>query len=85
VPAEGMYKGHLKICAGIEAMQLACMNDPRTHTIFYPLVVCTTAGQPIHLKFISQSPPKNTCKLTWLVLGGDPPARSHRVEQFTAL
>ena len=25
------------------------------------------------------------CKLTWLVLGGDPVARSHRVEQFTAL
>ena len=25
------------------------------------------------------------CKLTWLVLGGDPAARSHRVEQFTAL
>ena len=27
-----------------------------------------------------------TCrKLSWLVLGGDPVARSHRVEQFTAL
>ena len=25
------------------------------------------------------------CKLTWLVLGGDPAARSHRVEQFNAL
>ena len=24
-------------------------------------------------------------KLTWLVLGGDPAARSRRVEQFTAL
>ncbi len=24
-------------------------------------------------------------KLTWLVLGGDPAARFHRVEQFTAL
>ena len=24
-------------------------------------------------------------KLAWLVLGGDPAARSHRVEQFTAL
>ena len=24
-------------------------------------------------------------KLTWLVFGGDPAARSHRVEQFTAL
>ena len=24
-------------------------------------------------------------KLTWLVLGGDPAARSYRVEQFTAL
>ena len=27
----------------------------------------------------------NMSKLTWLVLGGDPVARSHRVEQFTAL
>ena len=27
----------------------------------------------------------NMLKLTWLVLGGDPVARSHRVEQFTAL
>ena len=25
------------------------------------------------------------CKLTWLVLGGDPAARSHKVEQLTAL
>ena len=24
-------------------------------------------------------------KLTWLVVGGDPAARSHKVEQFTAL
>jgi hypothetical protein len=28
---------------------------------------------------------RQTIKLTWLVLGGDPAARSHRVEQFTAL
>ena len=27
----------------------------------------------------------NACKLTWLVLGGDPAVRSRRVEQFTAL
>ena len=26
-----------------------------------------------------------SCKLTWLVLGGDPAARSQWVEQFTAL
>ena len=25
------------------------------------------------------------CKLAWLVVGGDPAARSHRVEQFNAL
>ena len=31
------------------------------------------------------SPAPLCCKLTWLVLGGDPAARSHRVEQFTAL
>ena len=28
---------------------------------------------------------KHVSKLTWLVLGGDPAARSRRVEQFTAL
>ena len=28
---------------------------------------------------------RKVIKLTWLVLGGDPAARSHRVEQFTAL
>ena len=28
---------------------------------------------------------RKAIKLTWLVLGGDPAARSHRVEQFTAL
>ena len=28
---------------------------------------------------------RHVCKLTWLVLGGDPVDRSHRVEQFTAL
>ena len=27
----------------------------------------------------------HACKLTWLALGGDPAARSRRVEQFTAL
>ena len=41
---------------------------------------------------VSQNARKKGCvskasevKLTWLVLGGDPVARSHRVEQFTAL
>ena len=29
--------------------------------------------------------PEAWFKLTWLVLGGDPAARSHRVEQLTAL
>ena len=29
--------------------------------------------------------PLHACKLTWLVLGGDPAVRSRRVEQFTAL
>ena len=28
---------------------------------------------------------KDVSKLTWLVLGGDPAARNHRGEQFTAL
>ena len=52
--------------------------------------LCTVTGSlamVLHL-----SPGKAICgtncnmlKLTWLVLGGDPVARSHRVEQFTAL
>jgi len=32
-----------------------------------------------------QQAPMAYVKLTWLVLGEDPAARSHRVEQFTAL
>ena len=28
---------------------------------------------------------RKAIKLTWLVLGGDPAARSHRVEHFSAL
>ena len=36
--------------------------------------------------FLTATPVQRTIgKLTWLVLGGDPAARSHRVEQFTAL
>ena len=37
------------------------------------------------LKIFIQCNLRIHCKLTWLVLGGDPAARSHRVEQFTAL
>ena len=33
----------------------------------------------------TMAPAEVLCKLTWLVLGGDPAARSHRVEQLTAL
>ena len=33
----------------------------------------------------TMAPAQVLCKLTWLVLGGDPAARSHRVEQLTAL
>ena len=38
-----------------------------------------------HLICVSKPCAVGFCKLTWLVLGEDPAARSHRVEQFTAL
>ena len=38
-----------------------------------------------HLLSMDQGIPNMKFKLTWLVLGEDPAARSHRVEQFTAL
>ena len=34
---------------------------------------------------LTKSSLRKVTKLTWLVLGGDPAARSHRVEHFTAL
>ena len=34
---------------------------------------------------LTKSSLRKVIKLTWLVLGGDPAARSHRVEHFTAL
>ena len=40
------------------------------------------SGMPTPLLTLVRS--TRVIKLTWLVLGGDPAARSHRVEQFTA-
>ena len=34
---------------------------------------------------MTKSSLRKVIKITWLMLGGDPAARSHRVEQFTAL
>ena len=45
----------------------------------------TDAAHQIKRPKWSPSSRTTLCKLTWLVLGGDPAARSHRVEQFTAL
>ena len=58
-------------------------NRTQTHqasTNIAALATCTpTTQSPQHI------PKQFFFKLTWLVLGGDPAARSHRVEQFTAL
>ena len=39
----------------------------------------------VYFKKLVRPYPEVCFKLTWLVLGGDPAARSHRVEQLTAL
>ena len=45
----------------------------------------STISIDLKLEQPTSLPPAGTSKLTWLVLGGDPAARSHRAEQFTAL
>ena len=40
---------------------------------------------PVNVPLRNRNGRGRNVKLTWLVLGGDPAARSHRVEQFTAL
>ena len=58
-------------------LQLACLSDIallKTQKRIADFRHC------LHERIAHQS-----CKLTWLVLGGDPAARSHRVEQLTAL
>ena len=42
-------------------------------------------AQSKHFRKSGLQPGLANFKLTWLVLGEDPAARSHRVEQFTAL
>ena len=53
------------------------------------VIVCVTAPFAKRAKIVSKhvytDAAMNIVKLTWLVLGGDPAARSHRVEQLTAL
>ena len=49
---------------------------PRTASLKPPSLV---------ILFCAPTDASTRFKLTWLVLGGDPAARSHRVEQFTAL
>ena len=46
----------------------------------------TVVAVVLHQSYFQSNVRDHICsKLTWLVLGGDPVARSHRVEQFTAL
>ena len=70
-------------CERLPTTDFATATPPRTgrNTTTAPNCKHATANR-------IQGPAANkstTCKLTWLVLGGDPAARSHRVEQFTAL
>ena len=69
----------------------ACSAQP-SKTIRTSLVVSLFWVFSMRLVIKSKTIIPNICslgskshKLTWLVLGGDPVARSHRVEQFTAL
>ena len=64
---------HIWIPFGDHPLKLELRRGLRKET-----AACTTDGRHV---------PSRTelCKLTWLVLGEDPAARSHRVEQFTAL
>ena len=59
-------------------LQLACLSDIAL------LKNSTSASRILDIVCMRESHTK-VCKLTWLVLGGDPAARSHRVEQLTAL
>ena len=51
----------------------------------WQLVVLALTHQVCRECFLPERRFARSCKLTWLVLGEDPAARSHRVEQFTAL
>ena len=46
---------------------------------------CSATHRLCNVPAVRASTVAAICKLTWLVLGEDPAARSHRVEQFTAL
>ena len=48
-------------------------------------LVCCDTHQVCKLFYVHSGRFTQSFKLTWLVLGEDPAARSHRVEQFTAL
>jgi hypothetical protein len=52
---------------------------------FIPALAAMTTGHDIHMLTLIEAVGTEMFKLTWLVLGEDPAARSHRVEQFTAL
>ena len=56
-----------------------------THCHYVGCCVGMCARVHAHINAEEQSLAAHAVKLTWLVLGGDPAARSHRVERFTAL
>ena len=66
---------------GLAADLMNCWGSPLTE--WFAATICThiTCFLLCLYSFSCQW----LCKLTWLVLGEDPAARSHRVEQFTAL
>ena len=71
-PDKGLA-GKITKVSSLEALVACC---------FHIVIVKMPLGKFSNLNASKLHP---VCKLTWLVLGGDPAARSHRVEQFTAL
>ena len=74
---------------GFPFLVLSLSFLPALFLLFFKIVYTSrslhvTALAGNFLVFDKQRTP-NLGKLTWLVLGEDPAARSHRVEQFTAL
>ena len=67
-----------RLCQRLGTRALVCVFVARSKSSFEKQRV----GK---LKMLIQCNLRIHCKLTWLALGGDPAARSHRVEQFTAL
>ena len=66
--------------------EACCTRHDATHSPHYCITSASyTETALLYNKQAELDRNDSFCKLTWLVLGGDPAARSHRVEQFTAL